>query len=329
MKFFRKRLLLTFVFLSLISCAQQKINGASIVSPPKQVAENCYTSLKQINATWAAIIPYAFTPQGTPKVQFDSSYQWWGETSKGAIKLIQCAKKEGLKVLLKPHVWYHRKWIGDFVLTKEEDWRKWENDYTTYILNYAKIAQEQKVELFCIGTELKKVVIHRPEFFNRLIPKIKKIYKGKLTYAANWNSVKEVQFWQQLDYIGVDAYYPLSEKKQPTVEELNAAWKPIKKELKDYSVRFNKPVLFTEYGFESCYYNTKTTWGSDGKYAVSEKAQTIAYQSFFESFYSENWFAGGFFWKWHVTPKTIRNKERAFTPQGKDALSVIRANFGK
>lgn len=330
MKIFKSTLFFSLILLSITSCSQQKINGASIVSPPKPVGEDCFNSLKEINANWVAVIPYAFTPHETPKVQFNrGAHQWWGETSEGVTKLIQNAKKQGFKVLLKPHIWYHRAWIGDFKLDKSEDWKQWEKEYAAYILHFAKIAQEQKVDLFCVGTELKKVVIEKPDLLKRIIKKVRAVYKGKLTYAANWNSLNEVQFWGALDCIGVDAYYPLSNKKEPTVGELNKAWQPIKEDLKRLSSKFDKPILFTEYGFESCDYNTKTTWGSEGKYPVNEKLQAVAYKSFFESFYKEKWFAGGFFWKWHLTPKTMRNKDKAFTPQGKKALKVIKEEFNK
>jgi hypothetical protein len=40
---------------------------------------------------------------------------------------------------------------------------------------------------------------------------IRKIYTGKLTYAANWDDFDKVPFWKELDYIGIDAYFPLSD----------------------------------------------------------------------------------------------------------------------
>ncbi len=283
--------------------------------------------LQQINANWVAIIPFAFTPQNSTKVYFNNTHQWWGEKSEGTKKLIQIAQQKGLKIMLKPHVWHHHKWIGDFSLYTPKEWQIWEQEYSKYLLHYAKIAQQYQVELLCIGTELKKVVINRPMFFNQLIPKVKKIYKGKLTYAANWNSLQEVPFWSSLDYIGVDAYFPLSTEKQPSVATLNQAWNPIKKQLKIVSQQHKKPILFTEYGFESTDYNTKTTWGNNGKHPANTQAQANAYTSYFQSFYKESWFAGGFFWKWHLTPKTLRNPEKSFTPQNKLAQKVIQKYF--
>ena len=53
------------------------------------------------------------------------------------------------------------------------------------------------------------------------------VYKGKLTYAANWDGeFEEVAFWDALDVIGVQAYFPLTEERVPSVTKLTQAWAP-------------------------------------------------------------------------------------------------------
>ena len=66
-------------------------------------------------------------------------------------------------------------------------WRKWEDSYRSYILHFALLADSMKVQLFCFGTELGNTVNERPNFWSSLIDTIKKVYYGKLTYAANWD----------------------------------------------------------------------------------------------------------------------------------------------
>lgn len=320
---------LFFILFTFGSCSQQKINGVSLVSPPKKIEEFSLSTVKQVHANWVAIIPFAFCNLTSPNVYFNQNRQWWGEKKEGVLELIKMAKEQNLKTFLKPHVWCRGQWIGDFTLETEEDWKTWEKEYTDYVLSYAKIADEQKVELFCIGTELKQVVLKRPLFFQELISKVRQVYTGKITYAANWDNVNAVNFWKELDYIGIDAYYSLSNKKEPTVDELINSWEPIKSEINQLSKLNNKSILFTEYGFESCDYNTKNTWGSEGVHPVNEQAQANAYEAFYRSFYSENWFAGGFLWKWHLTDRTMRNKPTAFTPQDKKSEPTILRWFKK
>ena len=86
-------------------------------------------------------------------------------------------------------------------MTNEDDWQVLENSYTQFILLYAMLAQEIDAELFCIGTELEKFIEKRPQYWSNLIKEIKKVYKGKLTYAANWDEFKRTPFWSDLDYI--------------------------------------------------------------------------------------------------------------------------------
>ena len=62
------------------------------------------------------------------------------------------------------------------------------------------------MDLFAVGTELKAFAKKRPEFWKQLIQKVRTVYSGPLTYAANWDEYHEISFWQDLDYIGCLLY---------------------------------------------------------------------------------------------------------------------------
>jgi len=49
----------------------------------------------------------------------------------------------------------------------------------------------------------------------KLIKKIREVYRGKLTYAAEGINAKNIEFWDALDYIGIDAYFALTDKINP------------------------------------------------------------------------------------------------------------------
>ncbi len=105
-------------------------------------------------------------------------------------------------------------------------------------------------------------------------------FSGPLTYAANWDEVSQVQFWESLDLIGVDAYYPLAgEGEVPTEESLAAAWQPNVDSLKGLSEQWGRPVLITEVG-----YPTQAT-AAFNPFEVTEgepadqAAQALAYQA--------------------------------------------------
>ena len=47
------------------------------------------------------------------------------------------------------------------------------------------------------------------------------MYSGKLTFGANWYlEYEDVTFWDDLDYIGIQAYFPLTKKENQGVDEL-------------------------------------------------------------------------------------------------------------
>ena len=228
--------------------------------------------------------------------------------------------------MMKPHIWIRRGlFTGNVTMDSEENWSVLENSYTAFILMYAKAAQEIKADLFCIGTELEKFVINRPEYWKSLIQEIRKVYKGKLTYAANWDEYKRITFWNQLDYIGIDAYFPLTDKKSPTIEEFELGWQTHKNEIKKVQSQFKKPILFTEYGYRSIDFTGKKPWESNRtEGSVNLEAQKNALQAIHNQFWKEEWFIGGFLWKWFHTHDRVGGlNNNRFTPQNKPAELLI------
>lgn len=308
----------------------ERIDGVSCVAPPKPYSGQPFDSIKAINAEWVAILPYAFCDPGNPEVQFDLSWQWWGETSTGAIQQIKDAKAAGLKVLLKPHVWVKGQgWNGDFLCKKEADWTKWEGSYADYILAFAKIADSLEVDMFCIGLEYRLCVVPREEFWRDLISDVRQIYPGPITYAANWDNYKKVPFWDELDFIGINAYFPLSDKVSPSVSELKKSLQPIKKEIENFAHKNEKPILFTEFGFRSVDKAAGNQWELPGSHwGTSGEANLVvqknAYSAFFESFINEDWYAGSFLWNWYYDEDAGGHEDPDYTPQGKPVMEVIR-----
>ena len=129
-----------------------------------------------------------------------------------------------------------------------------------------------------------------------------------------------------MDYIGVDAYFPLSSSKTPTVEECKKGWQPHKANLKRFSEAHKKPILFTEYGYRSVDFAAKEPWKADRDMVdINFEAQSNAMQSLFEEVWQEDWFAGGFVWKWfHAHNKVGGETDSQFTPQNKPVEEIIR-----
>jgi hypothetical protein len=312
-----------------------KINGVNFVAPPREVEEACMLSVRQINAGWVALTPYAFSRKAQPEIIHNKERQWWGEKPEGIRACIRYARAHGLKVMIKPHVWVQEQgWAGDFKLDSEAEWKRWEGSYAQYILEYARIAQSTEAEMLCIGTEYRQAVKHRPNFWTDLIRQVREVYKGKLTYAANWDEYRSVAFWDDLDYIGIDAYFPISESTTPTVAELQGAWEKELSRLESFAQKHGKHILFTEYGYRSVDKTAGKQWelpdSWNTKAPVNLAAQTNAYEALYRTFWHQSWFAGGFLWKWYDHYERAGGEDNDdYTPQRKPAEKVISQYYQK
>lgn len=326
-------LLFLFCSCAMVPLKKEKINGVSFVASQDSITIKHISPVKQINANYAAVMPFGFIRDvNHPEIMFNTDRQWFGETKVGAKQYIEALKSEGIKVMMKPQIWI---WNGEFTgflkMKTEGDWKILEDSYTAFILEFAQVAQDANVEILCIGTELEYFIDYRPKYWNSLIVEIKKVYKGKLTYAANWDEFKRTPFWKDLDYIGVDAYFPLSDSKTPTVEECKAGWQKHKTLLSRYSKTLNKPILFTEFGYRSVDYTAKAPWNYDRAMTiVNFDAQNNAMQSLFEEVWNEDWFAGGFVWKWfHEHERVGGEEDSQFTPQNKPVENLIKSTYSQ
>lgn len=324
------RLLFIVLIFIQLSCnkQQEKINGISFVASRDSINRKHILSVVKAHGNFVALMPFGFIKNlSSPEIIYNSDKQWFGETKKGLSQYTKVFQDEQIKIMVKPQIWV---WKGEYTglieMNSEEKWMVLENTYSEFILAYAKAAQDLKADILCIGTELEKFVFNRPKYWQDLISKIRKIYKGKLTYAANWDEFKRVTFWKEVDFIGIDAYFPLSDKKTPSREDFELGWQPHKKEILRVQKQFNKPVLFTEFGYRSVDFTGKEPWKSDRVTGnINLEAQVNGIRAIHNLFWKEDWFAGGFIWKWfHEHEKVGGVNNNRFTPQNKPAEDVIR-----
>ncbi|CAA6817639.1 MAG: Unknown protein [uncultured Aureispira sp.] len=312
-----------------------KVRGMSVVAAESPIAGTPVKNLHDIGVNWVAALPYSYYVINNPRIDTISVCPLpdcpHGPDSKHAVmELIQRSKQQGLKVMLKPQLWSAEQWVGQMEFDSEAKWDQFEVNYTQLILEWAQIAENMDVDLFCIGTEIAKFVTHRPNYWRNLIVQIRQVYTGPLTYAANWDDYQAVSFWDELDYIGIDAYFPLMPGTTPPVCELINAWEPYEQEISAYSVQQNRPVLFTEFGYLSvsgCAYNT---WELEAKMddnEINEQAQANALHALVEVFGAKSWWAGGFQWKWYadaVSASCETDLAKDYTPEGKMGVDMLK-----
>jgi len=298
--------------------------------------DNDIDELVKNNIEWVAVIPFFYQKdEQTKLISTKKDLGVWTHRDSSFINTIEDLHNKGVHVMLKPHLWMSSGWRSDIDLESTREWDEWFNTYRNVMLHYATMAEATSTDLLCIGTELKTSIKQQPEQWKQLIKDIRAIYSGKLTYAANWyDEFEHVSFWDELDYIGIQAYFPLTNHKNPSLSEIELGWKAHKEVLKAFSKTHNKPILFTEIGYRS---DAATTikpweWNSLGNLIINQrstKAQQLAYEALFNSFWNESWFAGCFLWQWDTRINKQRSSESFdFSPKHKPAQNIMAKWYG-
>ena len=209
----------------------------------------------------------------------------------------------------------------------------WFANYTTFIDHYARIAQNNGVELFCVGCELHQ--LDTSTYYanwRTVISGVRAIYHGPLTYAADNLGYAQVPFWGLLDYAGIDAYFPLSNATTPSVADLVGGWSHYvdsdgthnwTNDIETWQVTVHKPVIFTEIGYRSIDYAAQDpgNWAITGRY--NGNAQANCYAAALQVFANKPWFVGMFWWDWLPNPNAGGAGNTDYTPQYKPAQDVL------
>ena len=159
---------------------------------------------------------------------------------------------------------------------------------------------------------------------------VRAVYGGHVTYAANWGEdFENLAFMEALDYVGLNAYYPLSKADNPSDDELRAGVRQYLDRALTQVQGVNRPLVLTETGFRS----VTTPWANPhaepGERAGDEAAQARAYRALTEVA-ADSELMGMFIWKWPSYPGDARRRRNTgFTPMGKPAAGVLGDFYGE
>lgn len=256
-------------------------------------------------------------------------------SDESVIHAIQTAHSLGMKVMIKPHLdlvdTSSGSWRGEIACINEPDWQVWFESYRDFVLHYAKMSQEQNVDLFCIGTELSYVSTIRREMWENIVIKpVREVYKGPITYAANWDvEYMHVAFWDLLDYVGIDAYFPLSDEQTPNLEDIKKGWDKWVKEMEAFQKKVDKPIIFPEVGYCSADGCAIMPWEQQAGMKVNLRLQADCYEALLQTFWDKEWFYGVYWWLWGTDIRFGGHNNRGFTPQNKLAQKVVESWYSK
>ena len=275
--------------------------------------------IEELGATWVAIHPYAWIgDDGT--VHFRELDP---EAPPASIaRPIAEAHRRGLKILIKPHLgyWHSRfSWRGEIAFDSPEDWDRFFRTYEAWITQLAAASRE--ADGYCVGTELDATLAHESAW-RRIIASIRQATSAPLSYAANWADYRDVPFWDAVDVIGVQAYFPLSESRDPSEDELRAGWIDILSEIEDYAAKRDRHVIFTELGYDQSHLAAARPWDPrrDGEAAAELQARCLRVA--LELIEDEPRVIGAFLWKWFPEPHPVGRDFQLAVPH---MLDVIRS----
>jgi len=312
-----------------------KANGASTISMvPNFFMSNQFSNEMKLNVD--------------PVTSWKSESDTFEQVKQGILD----ARAKGLNVMLKPHVETdNRVWRA---MIQPTDPKLWFQNYKAMILEYAKIAQEAGAAMFCVGTEMKSMTnpdgvcsdgLSYTQKWADIIAAVRQIFSGKITYAATDEEALKIKFWDKVDYIGVDAYFNMTNGTNPSLQTLIDAWikpstvdasvaiygqTPVIETWKKLSEQWGKKVIFTEIGYASYDGVNRTPGSDDTKDSVLDtQEQEDCYKALFHVMenYGGQWLDGAFTWSYQTTldPEYIRPTN--YTTQGKPADAIIKAGY--
>jgi hypothetical protein len=281
--------------------------------------------LAALGTNAVSITPFTYmrAPDRPSPLPFSSAAG--SENDESVIHATLTAKRLGMVVMLKPHVWLSGGWPGQIEMTSESDWAEFFDHYYRWIRHYALMAEMYDVEILCVGVELSRTSVSQAHRWRELIRRLRTVYRGALTYAANWGEEFETTtLWSELDYIGVNCYYPLSDSQQPTDDELTRGVNAALDRIVAVGDRYDTPVLITEVGFTSA----PAPWIAPHErrrgVVVDPDAQARCYEAFFRGLVGRARCAGVYWWKWPSFLEYGGRRHAGFTPNGKPAENVVR-----
>lgn len=111
------------------------------------------------------------------------------------------------------------------------------------------------------------------EHWIELIRRVREIYRGRLTYGANFDNYRDVGFWRHLDLIGINGYFPLrnhlnrelsdGEKSDVFRESWRTIFEDIRRFRREQEIE-GMPFMFTELGYTFRESSTVEPWAHGG-----------------------------------------------------------------
>ena len=246
--------------------------------------------------------------------------------------MIRQAKERGLRVLVIPHLWVETGgWRGEIDPGSEEGWQRYQASYRRFVLAWAADAQRAGADAFSIGVECKSWSGRFGEYWSGLIAELRAVFHGELTYSANWDEADDVGFWDQLDWVGVNAFYPLAAQDGASDAEYWRGARDALDKLRELSQAVQKPAVLIEIGYTSRANAAVQPWlwpDDMQNVVIDEREQARALAALAGAAASSDFVHGLFVWRYYANLDDVSQEAIwGFSPHGKLAEPVLERIF--
>lgn len=290
--------------------------------------------LVRMGVTWISLTPFGriwSLSSSDVTMDFEAPY----EDNRVAVRrMIEQAHARGIRVLVIPHlwVWNEQGWRGEIDFPDEAGWRAYQESYRAFVLAWAMDAAAAGADAFSIGVECKSWSGRFGAFWTRFIADVRSVFPGLLTYSANWDEAEDVLFWDQLDLVGVNAFYPLAPGNDASFETYVEGATTIADRVESLADVLEMPVLFVEVGYTTRANAAVEPWlWPDGMTDVvySEDEQARALEASFRAFAPREWFAGFFLWRYYANLDDVSQEAMwGFSTHAKVGEPMLTEVFG-
>jgi hypothetical protein len=224
-------------------------------------------------------------------------------------------------------------WRGEIDPGSPEGWAAYQASYRRFFLAWARDAEAFGADALSVGVECKSWSGRFGTYWTALIAELRGVFHGELTYSSNWDEVEGVAFWDQLDFIGVNAFYPLASAHGASDASYAEGAARALDALHVLSDTLHRPALLVEIG-----YTTRTDaavepwlWPDDMSHVqVDEREQARALQAMASAAASRPWLRGFFVWRYYANLDDVSQEARwGFSPHGKLAEPMLGSIFSQ
>lgn len=212
-------------------------------------------------------------------------------------------------------------WRGDI---KPHDLGRWFQSYENLMVSYAQLAQAQHADIFNVGTEFNSLQPYTQDWLN-VIAGVRSVFSGQVIYSENYNA-PYIGFGRSLDYVGVDAFFPLNAAGGASTGQLAAAWQAWLPQIRQMGTIAGKPVLITEIGVtsEAGSYRRPYVWHQNTGLSL------VTQQRYYDASCQvlKPLFAGLYWWEFDLNPPADPRRDLSFNPEGKPAEASMQHCFG-